>query len=708
MPKEPSRSATAPDQLFDTIRKRDQRLESFDAAKITNAILKAGRAAGEFEQAEARRLTIRVLTTAQVMFEGPPAVEELQDLVEEVLLASPYKKTAKGYILYRDQHARIREMVAKADLDLIENYLERLDWKVQENSNMSYSLQGLNNYISSEVSKTYWLNKIYTPEVRQAHQNGDLHIHDLGLLSVYCVGWDLHDLLRTGFRGAPGKAESSPSKHFRSALGQVVNFFYTLQGEAAGAQAFSSFDTLLAPFIRFDKLSYREVKQALQEFVFNLNVATRVGFQTPFTNLTMDLQPPTALRDQPVIIGGKPRDEVYSDFQEEMNMLNQAFLEVMSEGDAKGRVFTFPIPTYNITPEFDWEAPGLKSLWEVTAKYGLPYFSNFVNSDLSPDDARSMCCRLRLDTRHLEKRGGGLFGANPLTGSIGVVTINMAAIGYQADSEEDFFQRLDRLMEIARTSLETKRKVLEQFTAKGLYPYTSFYLRDVKKRFGTFWENHFSTIGLIGGNEACLNLLGCDIGSESGRIFAGRMLDHMRDTLTRFQEETDNHYNLEATPAEGTGFRLASLDTKRFPDMQSTLICPDTGTPIYSNSTQLPVNYTDDIFEVLDLQDELQTKYTGGTVLHSFLGEAAADPTAVRSFVKKVCNNYHLPYFTVTPSFAICPTHGYLLGEVDKCPTCGEKTEVYSRVVGYMRPVDQWNKGKQAEFAARSHYRVEA
>jgi anaerobic ribonucleoside-triphosphate reductase len=702
-----SQPATVPEQLFDTIRKRDQRLEAFDAAKITTAILKAGRAAGEFDEAEARRLTIRVLTTAQFMFEGPPTVEEIQDLVEEVLLASPYKKTAKAYILYRDQHARIREMVAKADLDLIESYLERLDWKVQENSNMSYSLQGLNNYISSEVSKTYWLNKIYTPEVRLAHQNGDLHIHDLGLLSVYCVGWDLQDLLRTGFKGAPGKAESSPSKHFRSALGQVVNFFYTLQGEAAGAQAFSSFDTLLAPFIRYDKLSYREVKQALQEFVFNLNVATRVGFQTPFTNLTMDLQPPATLRDQPVIIGGKQQEELYCDFQEEMNMLNQAFLEVMSEGDAKGRVFTFPIPTYNITPDFDWEAPGLERLWEVTAKYGLPYFSNFVNSDLSPDDARSMCCRLRLDTRHLEKRGGGLFGANPLTGSIGVVTVNLAAIGYQAESEEDFFPRLDALMEIARTSLETKRKVLEQFTAKGLYPYTSFYLRDVKERFNAYWENHFSTIGLIGGNEACLNLLGCDIGSESGRIFAGRVLDHMRNTLARFQEETGNHYNLEATPAEGTGFRLASLDNKRFPDMQATLTCPDTGTPIYANSTQLPVNYTDDIFEVLELQDELQTKYTGGTVLHTFLGEAAADPAAVRSFVKTVCNNYRLPYFTLTPSFSICPSHGYLRGEAEKCPTCDEKTEIYSRVVGYMRPVGQWNKGKQAEFAARSHYRVE-
>ncbi|MBW2471921.1 MAG: ribonucleoside triphosphate reductase, partial [Deltaproteobacteria bacterium] len=431
MPEHTPQSATGPDQLFNTIRKRDGRLEPFDAAKITNAILKAGRAAGEFEEIEARRLTIRVLTTAQFMFDRPPTVEETQDLVEEVLLASPYKKTAKAYILYRDHHAKIREMVAKADLDLIESYLERLDWKVQENSNMSYSLQGLNNYISSEVSKTYWLNKIYTPDVRQAHQNGDLHIHDLGLLSVYCVGWDLQDLLRTGFKGAPGKAESCPAKHFRSALGQVVNFFYTLQGEAAGAQAFSSFDTLLAPFIRHDNLSYKVVKQALQEFVFNLNVATRVGFQTPFTNLTMDLQPPSTLKDQPVIIGGREQEDLYGDFQEEMNMLNQAFLEVMSEGDAKGRVFTFPIPTYNITPDFDWETPGLDSLWEVTAKYGLPYFSNFVNSDLSPDDARSMCCRLRLDTRHLEKRGGGLFGANPLTGSIGVVTINLAAIGYQ-------------------------------------------------------------------------------------------------------------------------------------------------------------------------------------------------------------------------------------------------------------------------------------
>jgi len=415
---------------------------------------------------------------------------------------------------------------------------------------MSYSLQGLNNFISSEVSKTYWLNKLYTPEVRRAHQDGDLHIHDLGQLSVYCVGWDLQDLLRKGFQGAPGKAESSPAKHFRSALGQVVNFFYTLQGEASGAQAFSSFDTLLSPFIRHDQLSYREVKQALQEFVFNLNVATRVGFQTPFTNLTMDLHPPETLRLEPVIIGGVRQEEPYGDFQKEMNMLNQAFLEVMSEGDAKGRVFTFPIPTYNITPDFQWDAPELARLWEVTAKYGIP------------NDARSMCCRLRLDTRQLQKRGGGLFGANPLTGSIGVVTINMAALGCQASNKEDFFQRLDALMEIARTSLETKRKVLENFTAKGLYPYTHFYLRQVHERLGSYWGNHFSTIGLIGVNEACLNLLGCDIGSDAGRAMASQILDHMRDTLSRFQEETGNYYNLEATPAEGTGFRLASIDAK--------------------------------------------------------------------------------------------------------------------------------------------------
>jgi ribonucleoside-triphosphate reductase (formate) len=703
-----------PAQLFSSILKRDRRQVPFQAEKITNAIHKAGQVTGEIGRPEARRLTMQVLAIAQNLFSGEeaaaaavPSVEEIQDLVEEVLLSSPYKKTAKAYILYRDQHARIREMVTRTDLDLIDGYLQKLDWQVQENSNMSYSLQGLNNYISSEISKNYWLNKIYPAEVREAHLAGDLHIHDLGLLSVYCVGWDLRDLLRQGFTGAPGKAESGPARHFRSALGQIVNFFYTLQGEAAGAQAFASFDTLLAPFIRVDELNYREVRQALQEFVFNLNVATRVGFQTPFTNLTMDLHPPATLRDAPVIIGGVEQESVYGDYQAEMNLLNQAFLEVMAAGDSKGRAFTFPIPTYNITADFDWDDPNLESLWRTTARYGLPYFANFVNSDLNPDDARSMCCRLRLDTRELEKRGGGLFGANPLTGSIGVVTINMAALGYQAGDEADFFQRLDRLMEIARTSLETKRKVLENFTAKGLYPYTRFYLRQVHQRFGRFWENHFATIGLIGTNEACLNLLGVDIGEERGRQFALRVLDHMRERLRRFQEETGNQYNLEATPAEGTGHRLAKLDARRFPGLAASLTCGgEEGLPIYANSTQLPVNYTDDIFALLEHQDELQAKYTGGTVVHCFLGEAEIDPGAVKEFVKTVCSQYRLPYFTLTPIFSVCKEHGYLAGEQTRCPQCGTVTEIYSRVVGYLRPIQQWHEGKQAEFAARSHYRL--
>ncbi len=692
--------------FFDRIVKRDGRIVPFASSKITNAILKAGRATGEFGEAEARRLTIRVLTLAQAVFDSSiPSVEEIQDLVEEVLLASPFKRTAKAYILYRDQHARIREMVKKADVDLIEKYLERLDWKVKENSNMAYSLQGLNNYVSSEITKTYWLNKIYTPEVRKAHSQGDIHIHDLGLLSVYCVGWDLQDLLLSGFKGAPGKAESSPAKHFRSALGQIVNFFYTLQGEAAGAQAFANFDTLLAPFIRYDGLSYREVKQALQEFVFNVNVPTRVGFQTPFTNLTMDLVPPSTLRDQRVIVGGRYREETYGEFQEEMNTFNQAFLEVMSEGDARGRVFTFPIPTYNITPDFDWENPGVQRLWEVTAKYGIPYFANFVNSDMSPDDARSMCCRLRLDVRNLERRGGGLFGANPLTGSIGVVTINMAAIGYKATSERQFFSLLERMMETARTSLESKRKVLEHFAEQGLYPYTKFYLRNVKRRYDRYWSNHFSTIGLIGMNEACLNFLGKDLSEPESIDFTVKVLDFMKKILVRFQEETGNLYNLEATPGEGTAYRLARLDEERFPGIR----CRNreiTATPFYTNSTQLPVDFTDDVIKVLDLQEPLQSRYTGGTVLHVFLGEAAPDPEAVREFVKMVCNNYSLPYFTVTPSFSICPDHGYIKGEQPVCPDCGQSTEVYSRVVGYLRPVNQWNDGKQAEFGIRKRFSV--
>ena len=696
--------------MFRYILKRDGKKVRFNSEKITNAIAKAGTATGEFDYRVARMLTLKVLSLAEeVIKDRLPTVEEIQDIVEEVLLSSVYRKTAKAYILYREQHARIREITTRADIDLVDQYLRQLDWQVQENSNMAFSLQGLNNYISSEISKIYWLNKIYPPEIRNAHLSGDIHIHDLNILSVYCVGWDLLDLLREGFRGAPKKVESSPARHFRSALGQVVNFFYTLQGEAAGAQAFSNFDTLMSPFIRYDNLSYRDVKQALQEFVFNINVPTRVGFQTPFTNITLDLTVPSTLKDHPVIIGGKPMAETYGDFQKEMDIFNRALLEVMLEGDARGRVFTFPIPTYNITRDFDWDNPNLDLLWKVTAKYGIPYFSNFVNSDMSPEDARSMCCRLRLDNRQLRKRGGGLFGANPLTGSIGVVTINMPRLGYLASDEEEFFSMLDKMMVTARESLEIKRKVLERFTEGGLYPYARFYLRDVKERSDRYWQNHFSTIGLIGMNEACLNLFGNGIDSEEGRSFAINVLEHMRQRLKEFQDLTGNIYNLEATPAEGTSYRLARLDKEKYPDIicaNEEVFRTDKAEPFYTNSTHLPVDFTDDIFEILEHQDDLQQRYTGGTVLHLFVGERIDNTKSVKSLVRKVCEKYHLPYFTITPTFSVCPEDGYIAGEFTQCPRCNRETEVYSRIVGYLRPTKQWNVGKKEEFKLRKGFRL--
>jgi ribonucleoside-triphosphate reductase (formate) len=689
------------------IRKRDGRSVKFNAEKITNAIAKAGAATGEFDHSEARKLTIKVLNLAEKLFNGKVlSVEEIQDIVEEVLLQSTHRKTAKSYIIYRDQHSRLRDITNKMEVDLVDQYLKKADWKINENSNMDYSLQGLNNYISSEVSKVYWLNEIYSPEIRKAHTNGDFHIHDLSLLSVYCVGWDLYDLLMQGFRGVSGKVESKPAKHLRSALGQVVNFFYTLQGEAAGAQAFSNFDTLLAPFIRYDGLTIKEIKQALQEFIFNINVPTRVGFQTPFTNVTLDVNVPRYYADQPVIVGGKPQKETYKEFQEELDLFNKAFLQVMAEGDAKGRVFTFPIPTYSVTKDFDWDNSNMQDLWEMTAKYGVPYFSNFINSDMSPEDARSMCCRLRIDNRELQMRGGGLFGSNPLTGSIGVITINMPRIGYLAKSKKDFQQRLEKLMVLGKESLETKRKVLEKFTDGNLYPYTKYYLRHVKERFNEYWKNHFATIGLVGMNEACLNLLGKDIASPEGQNFTKQVLDFMRNKLIEFQKETGNNYNLESTPAEGTSYRLAKIDKEKYPEI-ITASDDKSGNPepFYTNSTQLPVNYTDDIFEALDLQDEIQTKYTGGTVFHTYAGERVDDPRAVKSLIKKICTNYHLPYVTFTPTFSVCPSHGYIKGEIENCPTCAEACEVYSRVVGYLRPVKQWNKGKQEEFASRQVYR---
>ena len=580
-----------------------------------------------------------------------------------------------------------------SNIALVDNYLKQLDWRVNENSNMSYSIQGLNNYIASEISKNYWLNKIYPAEIKNAHLNGDIHIHDLNIISVYCVGWDLKDLLTEGFTGVKGKVESAPAKHFRTALGQVVNFMYTMQGEAAGAQAFSNFDTLLAPFIRYDNLTYEQVKQAMQEFVFNMNVPTRVGFQTPFTNITMDLTVPSYYAEQPVIIGGELMEETYKDFQKEMDMLNKAFFEVMMKGDNSGRVFTFPIPTYNITKDFVWDNENIKGLWEMAAKYGIPYFSNFINSDMSPEDARSMCCRLRIDNRELEYRGGGLFGSNPLTGSVGVVTINLPKIAENSETKGEFMAKLAEKMELAKESLEIKRALLEDLTDKNLYPYTKFYLRDIKSRFGVYWKNHFSTIGLIGMNEACLNLLADDIGSFRGKQFALEVMDFMRGKIIEFQKETGHNYNLEATPGEGTSYRLAKLDREKY--------------PYYTNSTQLPVNYTDDIFEVLDHQDDLQTKYTGGTVVHIFAGERIHNIETIKNLVKKVCNNYHLPYFTFSPTFSTCPNHGYIAGEHFTCPECGAECEVYSRVVGYIRPVTQWNKGKKREFKDRKEFVIE-
>jgi ribonucleoside-triphosphate reductase len=691
------------------ILKRNGEIAVFDAKKIFSAISRAGKETKEFDDKVAKTLTTRVLQLLEQMHtpEEIPTVEEIQDLVEEVLISSTYKKTAKSYIIYRDQHAKLREIAQQAGVTLIEQYLDKLDWQVKENSNMSYSLQGLHNYVSSETSKLYWMNKIYSEPIRKAHSSGAIHIHDLGVIGSYCVGWDLKDLLSVGFQGVPGKVQSKPPKHFRSALGQIVNFFYTLQGEAAGAQAFSNFDTLLAPFIRYDKLPYEQVKQAMQEFIFNINVPTRVGFQTPFTNITLDLIPSALYADTPVIIGGEMKKDLYKDFQKEMDMLNKAFLEVMIEGDAKGRVFTFPIPTYNITKNFDWENPNFELLWKVTGKYGIPYFANFINSDMKPEDTRSMCCRLRLDTKQLASRGGGLFGSNPLTGSIGVVTLNLPRIGYLSESKEEFFKRLKDLMDLAKDSLEVKRKVVERFTEANLYPYSKFYLRHIKERFNHYWTNHFSTIGIVGMNEACLNLFGKNIATDEGKEFSIEVLNFMRDQLTKYQLETGNNYNLEATPAEGTSFRLALIDRKKYPDIivANEQHCENGAEPFYTNSTLLPVNHTDDLFHSLDHQDALQVLYTGGTVLHAFMGEKIEDTETVKKLIKSVCYNYGLPYISLTPTFSICPNHGYLAGEVHACPSCQEKTEIYSRVVGYLRPVDQWNAGKQAEFSLRKPYK---
>ncbi len=692
------------------IQKRDGTIVDFDQIKITNAIFKAITASGQGDGIRSKRISARVVQILNRRFKKDeiPNIEQIQDIIEEVLVLEGLVETTKAYILYREQRRRIREAetVSEESVDRMDQYLEKLDWEVQENANMAFSLQGLNHYAVSYITKKYWLNKIYPKEIRDANESGDFHLHNLDTLGPYCAGWDLYDLLLKGFRGVPGKVETKPAKHFRAILGQLVNFLYTLQGEVAGAVAVSNFDTLLAPFIRYDNLNYQQVKQALQEFLFNMAVPTRVGFQCPFSNITLDLKPSEVFAKQPIIIGGKPQKETYGEFEEEMKILDKAFYETMLEGDRFGRPFHFPIPTINITKDFPWDEPAFDGIFEASAKYGTNYFANYINSDMSPEDVRSMCCRLRLDLKDLYNRGGGgLFGSGSKTGSIGVVTINMPRIGYLSKTKKDFFDRLGKMMDLAKESLEIKRKTIENFISKGLYPYSKFYLEDIKKARDGYYANHFATIGLVGMNEALLNFIGENIASRRGRGFALEIMDFMRKKLVQYQKDTNNIYNLEATPAESTAYRLALKDREQYPEI---VTAGTKKTPYYTNSTQLPVNFTSDIFEALKLQDEIQCHYNGGTVLHLFLGERISDIQTIKSAIKRIFENFKLPYITFTPTFSICPNHGYIAGEHFYCPQCTVKQpcEVYSRIVGYLRPVQQWNEGKQEEFKDRKEFKI--
>ncbi len=645
------------------LRKRDGRIVDFDLDRIVIAASKALKASGASKDKIAAKIGDDVY--AELLARGfgksgeVPDIELIQDLVEHSFVKRGLTGAAKAYILYRESHKKMREnkQLLLDVQELMSSYLGHEDWRVNENSNAGYSYASLLNHVSGAVVANYTLANIYPEEIANAHKSGDFHLHDLSCGIVgYCAGWSLRDLLTMGFRGKGGRASAAPAKHFDTALGQIVNFLCTLQTEWAGAQAFNSFDTLLAPFVRRDNLEYKEVKQHMQQFIFGLNIASRWG-QTPFTNLTFDWVVPEDLKNNPVIIGGQlQEDSTYGDYQHEMNLINKAFLEVMSEGDCDGRIFTFPIPTYNITKDFDWDSENAHLLFTVTGKYGLPYFQNFINSDLNPGDVRSMCCRLQMDMRELRKKTGGLFGAGEQTGSIGVVTVNMPRIGYLAKTEKDFFARLDHLIELAGESLEIKRKVVQKYLEDDLLPYTKTYLPSL--------DHHFSTIGLVGMNECCLNFLGCSICDKEGADFAVKVLDHMKKKIQDLQEATGHIYNLEATPAEGTSFRLARLDRKLYPE----IICAGESTPYYTNSTQLPVGYTDDIFEALDLQQPLQSRYTGGTVFHGFIGERIEDRELVAAMVKKIATNYHLPYFTLTPTFSICPVHGYISGEHANCP----------------------------------------
>ncbi len=688
----------APMTKISKIRKRDSRIVDFDKEKITRAIWAAAQAVGGRDRKLAERLSTRVVALLGEKFPSEiPSVENVQDVVEKVLIEEGHARTAKAYILYRKQHETLRKIQTTfLEVEkIVSDYLSQIDWRVRENSNIGYSMSGLMLHVAGSVITDYSLDRIYPMEIADAHRNGDIHLHDLYFgITGYCAGWSISKLLFEGFNGVPGIVESKPARHLDTALLQMANFIGTLQNEWAGAQAFNSIDTYLAPLVRKDALNYEQVKQAVQKFVFNLNITSRWGGQSPFTNLTFDWIVPDDLKKQPVILGGELLKETYGDYQKEMDLINKAFIEVLTEGDMRGRPFTFPIPTYNLTRDFDWESENAKLLFEMTAKYGLPYFSNFINSDLNPSDVRSMCCRLRLNLRQLDRNvTGGLFGSGDSTGSIGVVTINMPRIAYLSKDKGEFFDRLEYLMGLAKTSLEIKREIVNKNMEGNLLPYTKRYLGTLK--------NHFSTIGPLGMNEACLNLLGKDIAFKEGKDFAVEVLEFMRARLSDFQEETGHIYNLEAVPAEGTSFRLAKMDKAKYPD----IITAGKRTPYYTNSTLLPVDKTEDVIEALEHQEELQTLYTGGTVFHTFLGERMFSGETVKRLLKKIAYNTRLPYITITPTFSICPDHGYLVGEHSRCPKCGENAEIYSRVVGYFRPVRNWNEGKQEEFKQRVEYK---
>ena len=684
------------------VTKRDGTIAEFDIAKISSAITKAFDAMGkQYHPSVMDMLALRVTAEFEPKIKDElVAVEDIQDCVEKVLSEAGYADVAKAYILYRKQREKVRN-VGSALLnykDLVDNYLQINDWRVKENSTVTYSVGGLILSNSGAITANYWLSEIYDPEVAEAHRNADLHLHDLSMLTGYCAGWSLKQLIQEGLGGVVGKITSSPASHLSTLCNQMVNFLGIMQNEWAGAQAFSSFDTYLAPFVKVDNLTQKEVKQCIQSFVYGVNTPSRWGTQAPFSNITLDWTVPRDLADQPAIVGGRERDFTYGDCQREMDMVNKAFIEIMIEGDANGRGFQYPIPTYSITRDFDWsESENNKLLFEMTAKYGTPYFSNYINSDMEPNDVRSMCCRLRLDLRELRKKSGGFFGSGESTGSVGVVTINLPRIAYLAENESDFYARLDKLMDIAARSLKTKRTVITKLLNAGLYPYTKRYL-------GTF-DNHFSTIGLIGMNEVGLNAnwLRKDLTHPETQAFAKDVLNHMRERLSDYQEQYGDLYNLEATPAESTTYRFAKHDKKHYPDI---ITANENGTPYYTNSSHLPVGYTEDIFSALDVQDDLQTLYTSGTVFHAFLGEKLPDWKAAAQLVRKIAENYKLPYYTLSPTYSVCKNHGYLSGEVSVCPECGERTEIYSRITGYYRPVQNWNDGKAQEFKDRKVYDI--